>query len=150
MKKRPDGQDPFMPPPEFGRSLTGFTLNILVRNIERAVELHRDVFLMNVLYADPDIGIVESNGVRWMIHADHTYDKHPLHGYIGNTEVRGVGAEFRIHGLNPDSAEIRAREHGFKILNPTRDQPDHGLREVHIIDDEGYIWAVDEPLPPDD
>lgn len=141
MKKRQG--DPFMPPPEYGRSLTGFMLNILVRDMEKAVEFHKKVLGVEVIYSDPDISIVAWQGHQWMIHSDHTYDKHPLHGYIQGVELRGKGAEFRIHGRSPDEAEAAARALGCTILDPTRDQPDHGLRECHIVDFEGYVWAPD-------
>ncbi len=147
MKLRPEGQDPFQPPDQFGRSLHGFTLNILVRNLAQAVQFHRDVLGTEIVYDDLDIAIVQLGAIRWMIHADHTYDKHALHAYIGETTRRGVGAEFRLHGIDPDAAEQRARDHGYTILSTTRNQPDHGLREVHILDAEGYVWVADVPLP---
>ncbi|MEM7029919.1 MAG: hypothetical protein AAF629_10175 [Chloroflexota bacterium] len=57
-----------------------------------------------------------------------------------------VGAEFRLHGLEPDQAELDARDLGCTILSPARDQPDHGLREVRILDKDGYCWVADVPL----
>ena len=139
--------DPFMPPDEYGKSLTGFTLNILVRDMAQAVQFHRTVLQVEFVYSDPDISIIEAYGVRWMLHSDHTYDKHPLWGHTQDAQKRGVGAEFRLHGLDPDQAELAARDLGCTILSPARDQPDHGLREVHILDADGYCWVADVPLP---
>ena len=138
--------DPFMPPPEYGRSLTGFMLNILVQDMEKAVEFHREVLGVEIIYTDPDITIVAWQGQQWMIHSDHTYDKHPLYQRVHSVTVRGIGAEFRLHGRSPDEAETAARALGYMILDTSRDQPDHGLRECHIVDHDGYVWAPDIPL----
>lgn len=146
MKKR-EG-DPFMPPDQFGKTLRGIMLNLMVRDMDKAVLFHQSVLKVNVIYSDPDITIVERDGQTWLIHADHTYDKHPLTPYMAqhSEKARGVGAEFRVHGLDPDEAEAAARLIGCEILDPTRDQPDHGLREVFIVDFEGYVWVPDMPL----
>ncbi len=144
MKKRQG--DPFMPPDEYGRSLTGFMLNILVKDMDKAMEFHQQVLGVDVFYSDPDISIVSWQGHQWMIHSDHTYDKHAMYQHIQGVSTRGVGAEFRLHGRNPDEAEAQARKLGYTILVPTKDQPDHGLREAHIMDADGYIWVPDIPL----
>jgi hypothetical protein len=81
-----------------------------------------------------------------MVHADHTYDKHALLADTQNESRRGAGIELRLHHCDPDGVAGRAREFGFRLLDGPRDQPDHGLREVHIIDGDGYIWVPDIPL----
>lgn len=133
-------------PPEYGRSLSGLTINLLVRDLERAILFHREVLGVTITYADPDIALVEGFGTSWMIHADHTYDKHPYYGRVAQTAERGTGLEIRLHGCDPDQAEATARRLGFSILDASRDQPDHGLRETHIVDDEGYVWVPDVPI----
>lgn len=146
MKKRVG--DPFMPPDEYGKTQTGMMINIQVRDMDKAVQFHKEVLGVDIIYSDPDITIVAWHGQQWMIHSDHTYDKHPLTGYIAGETKRGRGAEFRLHGRDPDTAEAVARKLGCEILDPTRDQPDHGLRECFIIDFEGYVWVPDVPLKP--
>ena len=81
-----------------------------------------------------------------MVHADHTYDKHAFLADTRSASRRGAGAEFRLHGCDPDATAERAQQLGFKVLDGPRDQPDHGLREVHIIDADGYGWVPDVPL----
>lgn len=142
MSKKREG-DPFMPPPEYGHSLSGLTLNVLVTDMDRAVLFAREVLAATIIYSDPDITIAQAFGSQWMIHSDHTYDKHPLHKRVSGVSVRGIGAEIRLHGRDPDQAVSRAKELGFEILDGPRDQPDHGLREAHIIDQDGYVWAPD-------
>lgn len=141
MKKRVG--DPFMPPPEYGHSLTGLTLNVLVTDMDRAVLFANQVLGAAVIYSDPDISIVQAGGSQWMIHADHAYDKHAMYAVATSADQRGKGAEFRLHGRDPDDAVQRAIELGFEILDGARDQPDHGLREAHILDQDGYVWVPD-------
>ncbi len=137
---------PFQSPPDYGRSLGSLSINLLSTNLGRALEFQRDVLEVELLHDDEDLLIVAGFGTQWMIHADHTYDKHPL---LVDTQAhprRGAGAELRLHGCNPDRAAELARQHGFRILDGPRDQPDHGLREVHLLDDDGYVWVPDVGL----
>jgi hypothetical protein len=143
--KKSDKQ-PFMSPPDYGKSLRGFTINLLTVNIERSLLFQREVIAANILHEDSDLLILTGYENNWMIHADHTYDKHPLLTDTLNSARRGAGVELRLHGRDPDEAAIFARQNGFRVLDGPRDQPDHGLREVHIIDDDGYIWVPDLPL----
>ena len=36
--------------------------------------------------------------MEWMLRTDHTYEKHPLAGFVANIDGRGAGAEFRLLG----------------------------------------------------
>ena len=144
MKK--SDKTPFMAAPDYGRSLSGFTLNALTADLARALVFQRDVLQAEVLHEDEDLLILQGYGGSWMVHADHTYDQHPLLADTRNHPRRGAGLELRLHGLDPDAAAARARELGFTVLDGPRDQPDHGLREAHILDDDGYVWVPDLPL----
>ncbi|NNC79306.1 MAG: hypothetical protein HKN94_04050 [Acidimicrobiales bacterium] len=48
MKQRPDDVDPFMPPPEYGQSLGGLSLNLLSTDLSRATQFHTDVLEVHV------------------------------------------------------------------------------------------------------
>ena len=78
-----------------------------------------------------------------MLHADHAYDHHPLHKYIAGVADgrRGLGAELRVMGIDPDAAEARAKAAGVKIIQPAADYP-HGWRDTMLADPDGYVWAV--------
>ena len=78
--------------------------------------------------------------------ADHTYDQHPMYSQLVAGDVRGVGAELRLHGRDPDAAEAAARRLGATVLAPAADKP-HGLREAYLLDPNGYIWVPDVPTP---
>lgn len=136
-----------MPPPDYGRSLTSFSINLLSADLARALVFQRDVLGAALLHADEDLLIVAGYGSQWMLHADHTYDAHPLLDDTRSAGRRGAGAELRLHGCDPDAVAARAAELGFRVLDGPRDQPDHGLREAHVIDDDGYVWVPDVPLP---
>ena len=144
MKK--SAKTPFMAAPDYGRSLHDFTVNLLSQNLSRALVFQRDVLKADIQHEDEDLLIVQGYGSNWMVHADHTYDKHPLLEDTTSSMRRGAGIELRLHGCDPDITVKRALEHGFKVLDGPRDQPDHGLREAHIIDDDGFVWVPDVAL----
>jgi catechol 2,3-dioxygenase-like lactoylglutathione lyase family enzyme len=138
--------DPWMPAPAYGRSLHGLTLNLLVRDIATALPFHREVLGAEVIYSDPDFAVLRHWEAEWMLHADHTYLAHPLHPTLAGAEARGVGAELRLHGRDPDKAEAAARQLGYPVLAGSADKP-HGLREVYLLDADGYLWVPDVPRP---
>ena len=137
---------PFMAAPDYGRSLAGFSINLLSADLPRALIFQRDVLAAEILHEDEDLLIVRGYASNWMVHADHTYDKHPMLADTQNATRRGAGVELRLHGCDPDAVAARAQQLGFKLLDGPRDQPDHGLREVHIIDADGYVWVADVSL----
>ncbi len=138
MKLR-DG-DPWMPAADYGRSLSGLGINLLVVEIARAIAFATKVLAAETIYADPDFAVLSAQASQWMLHADHTYDDHPLTGSLGLELARGVGVELRLYGRDPDAAEANARARGDTILAGAMDKP-HGLREVFIIDPDGYLWV---------
>lgn len=145
MAKKRTGQ-PFMPADEYGRSLNGLGVNLIVRDVAKAVAFHESVFGVSTVYADPDFAVCRVGGMHWMLHADHTYAKHPLYEALRDDLPRGLGAEIRLHGIDPDAAERRARAGRYTVLAGAADKP-HGLREAYLLDPDGYIWVPDVPLP---
>lgn len=135
-------QEPWMPAAEYGQSLRGLGVNLLVRDVARAVKFQRAVLGAEVVYSDPDFAVLRACGGEWMLHADHTYRGHPMHGIATAAEGRGAGLELRLHGRDPDAATRAARAAGHTVLADAADKP-HGLREAHIIDDDGYVWVPD-------
>jgi catechol 2,3-dioxygenase-like lactoylglutathione lyase family enzyme len=133
-----------MPAPQYSHTLQGLTLNLLVRDIARSLPFHREVLGAQVVYNDVDFAVLRYGEVEWMLHADHTYLDHPLHASLSDEIPRGVGAELRLHGRNPDEAEAIARRLGFAVLAGPIDKP-HGLREAYLIDPDGYLWVPDIP-----
>lgn len=138
--------DTWMPADDYGRSLPRFTINLLVRDVPRSIPFYRDILRATVRYADTDFAALSLGGTDFMLHADHAYDHHPLFHHWNLRGDRGIGAEIRVMGIDPDATEIRARAAGAVIVQPARDFP-HGWRDVMLADPDGYVWAVGVALP---
>ena len=136
----------FMPADDYGRGMRPFSVNLLVRNMRLSLAFYERVLAAAVRYADDDFAVLKLLDFEFMLHADHTYDHHPLYGRLQTPGLRGTGAELRVFGIDPDSLERRAREAGATIIQTTRDFP-HGWRDVMLADPDGYIWAVGMPTP---
>jgi uncharacterized glyoxalase superfamily protein PhnB len=121
-------------------------VNLVVRDVQRAVGFLVPVLNATVHYADPDFAAINVGGVEMMLHADHTYDKHPWYAPLTRGERRGLGAELRVFGIDPDAVERQAREHGATVIQPAATKG-HGWREVMVEDPDGYLWAVGVPGP---
>lgn len=143
MAKKRTGE-PWMPAAAFGRSLPrGVGLNLLVAEVAPMAAFWRDVLGAGIVYADADFCALECLGSVVLLHADHSYLDHPMHG-IAAVEARGAGLEVRLYGLDPDAAEVRARAAGADILAGAADKP-HGLRECHILGPHGYVFVPSLP-----
>ena len=138
--------DAFMPADEYGRALSKFSVNLLVRNVAVSLPFYRAVLGASVRYVDDDFAALSLLGTEFMLHADHAYDHHPLYAPLHAARERGVGVELRCLGLDPDRAEERTKSAGVTIVQPTKDFP-HGWREVTLRDPDGYIWTVGLPIP---
>ena len=132
---------PWMTPAEYGRTLAGLSMNLIVRDIARSVPFYRDVLGFTVHYADVDFAALQLDGANVQLHADHTYDHQPWAARLADGSTRGFGAEIRIMGIDPDGAERRAREHRVSVLSGSKDWP-HGWRDVVLEDPDGYTFAV--------
>ncbi len=71
--------DAFMPADEYGRALSKFSVNLLVRNVAVSLPFYREVLGASVRYADDDFAALSLLGTEFMLHADHAYDHHPLY-----------------------------------------------------------------------
>ena len=141
MVKKRQGE-PWMSASDYGQTLKGMSINLLVMDIERSLVFHREVLGADVVYADVDFAVVRAQESEWMLHADHTYSDHPLFETLRAVTSRGVGAELRVHGCDPDTAEAAAHQRGDLVLVSAMNKP-HGLREVYIVDPDGYLWVPD-------
>ena len=139
MKKRTG--DPWIQSEAYGRLLPAFTVNLLVRDIDVALRFYREVLDATVHYAHPDFAAVRIGNQEIMLHADHTYDTHPWQEALRRGERRGLGAELRLLGFDPDAVAERALAAAFKVVRPATTRG-HGWREVSVEDADGYVWAV--------
>lgn len=139
--------DPWMPGYRYGALLPALSLNLLVRDTERAVRFYQAVFDAEVHYFDIDFGALRLGPAEVMLHADHTHDTHPWYPQLEGGAARGVGAQFRVLGLDPDLIEQRARAAGADLVHGAEDKG-HGWRETLVRDPDGYEWAVGVLIPP--
>jgi catechol 2,3-dioxygenase-like lactoylglutathione lyase family enzyme len=139
--KRTEAQKWSVTSADYGRSLTGLSLNLLVRDIEKSLPFYTGVLGFTDLHHDPDFAALEREDVRVMLHADHTYAAQPWAPRLAEKGKRGLGAEIRILGIDPDAAEKRARAAGYTVLYATKAWP-HSWRDVVLEDPDGYTFAV--------
>ena len=81
MKKR-EGE-PWMSGDDYGRSLRGFGVNLLVQDIQRSIAFQTEVLATEMVYSDADFAVIrhadaEGRSYEWMLHADHSFSDHPL------------------------------------------------------------------------
>jgi len=136
--------DPWIPADRYGRMLPAFMANLIVSDVSRSVRFYEDVLGGVIHYADPDFAAIKVGGAELMLHADHTYDKHPWHPRLTGGEARGLGAELRLFGVDPDAVEARAQRAGMPVVKAAATKG-HGWREVMVEDPDGYVWAVGVP-----
>ena len=125
---------------DFGRSLRGIGLNLLVRDVTAQIAFLTQVFEMKAHRTSADFAIVTYGDQVFQLHADATYSANPLLGLLPETPPRGAGIEIRLYDTDPDTATARATALGAHILQPPTDKP-HGLRESYILCENGYAWV---------
>ena len=130
---------------DYGRTLSGLSVNLIVRDVARSLPFYTSVLELRLLYSDEDFAAFERDGVKLQLHADHAYSGMPWASLLREHGRRGLGAEVRILGIDPDAAEQRARDGGFTVAVPVRDWP-HGWRDCLLEDPDGYTFAVGLPL----
>jgi catechol 2,3-dioxygenase-like lactoylglutathione lyase family enzyme len=154
--------DPWKPADRYGRELPAFTVNLIVRDVPRAVGFQTEVLGARVHYADPDFAALNMGGVELMLHADHTYDKHPWSAPLTRGERRGLGAELRVRRRSRRSRAARA---GARLQrHPARDEQGArlargdggGSRRLPLgrrrtdPPEAGVVSYIDENLLPDE
>ncbi|MGA8260466.1 MAG: VOC family protein [Arenicellales bacterium] len=144
MKK--SSSEPWMPTVDYAHSLTGLTVNMLVKDVAAHAAFVREVLGLEIVHADADIAVYRHGDSQWTVHADHTYldSGNPMEEVARSLAARGGAVELRVHHCDPDKAEAAARRGGFEILAATENKP-HGLREAYLRDTDGYIWVPDVP-----
>ncbi|MCB1342575.1 MAG: glyoxalase [Pseudooceanicola sp.] len=131
--------------PDFGKSLKGIGLNLLVRDVPGQCAFLENVFGMACHQVTKDFAIVTYGAQVFQIHADGTYHSNPLLSLLPESPPRGAGLEIRLYDSDPDTAAANAATSGGTILQGPTDKP-HGLREAYILCANGYAWVPSRPL----
>lgn len=130
---------------EFGASLRGLGVNIIVTDVLRTAKFLTQVFDITGHRLGPDFAIMRYGDQVFQLHSDGTFGGHPLHGLLPESPPRGTGIELRLYDTDPDTAAAKAETAGGMVLQPPTDKP-HGLRECVILDADGYAWVPSRPL----
>ena len=126
---------------DFGRSLQGIGLNILVRDVPAMAEFLTAVFGMAAHRVSKDFAIMAYGGQVFQLHSDPTYGANPLLSLLPEAGPRGAGLEIRLYETDPEAAVARAAAFpDAVILQEPKDKP-HGLREAYILCANGYAWV---------
>lgn len=127
---------------EYGRTLGGLSLNLIVRDVARSTPFYTEVLGFRALHQTAEYAALERDGATIQLHADSTYARQPWGSRLGDTPKRGFGVEIRLLGIDPDDAERRARASGHAVLAAAQDWPAHGWRDCLIEDPDGYTFSV--------
>ena len=132
-------------PDDFGASLKGIGLNILVRDVQETAAFLSAVFEMQAHRVSSDFAIMVYGEQVFQLHSDGTYHSNPLQGLLPENPPRGAGLEIRLYDTDPEAACARAEAAGGTILQAPTDKP-HGLREAFILCRDGYAWVPSRRL----
>lgn len=131
---------------DFGRSLKGIGINLVVRDVRRLAAFLEAVFGMKAHRLSADFAIMTYHDEVFQLHSDGTYAENPLLGLLPEAGARGAGLEIRLYETDPDKAAIRAAAFpDAMILQEPADKP-HGLRECYILCENGYAWVPSRRL----
>ena len=130
---------------DFGKSLKGLGLNILVKDVLAQTAFLESVFELKGHRVSSDFAIVPYGAHVFQLHSDGTYHSNPLLTILPENPPRGAGVEIRLYETDPDEAAKRAAAYGAMVLQAPADKP-HGLREAYILCDNGYAWIPSRHL----
>ncbi|MGP6088125.1 VOC family protein [Antarctobacter jejuensis] len=130
---------------DFGASLRGLGLNLLVRDVPMQCAMLETVFGMSAHRISRDFAILRYGAAVFQLHSDSTYHANPYLSFLPEAAPRGAGAELRLYDSDPDEAAARAEAMGMQVLQPPTDKP-HGLRECYLICPDGYAWVPSRVL----
>ena len=130
---------------EFGASLKGLGLNILVRDVIAQAHFLSEVFGSKAHRVSAGFAIMTYEGQVFQLHGDSTYHSHPLPSLMPESGPRGGGAQFHLFATDPDVAAGKAEALGGHVLQEPKNKP-HGLREAFILCENGYAWVPSRVL----
>jgi hypothetical protein len=132
---------------KFGHSLTGISVNLLVRDVLAEAAFLTEVFEVKAHRLSKDFAIMTHAGMVFQLYSDGTFADHPLYNLLPESGPRGAGIELRLHESDPDLAVQRVQLRGDAVvLSEPADKLGHGLREAVILCPNGYAWVPSRRL----
>ena len=128
---------------EFGKSLTGLGVNIIVKSPARTAQFLEAVFELHPSQLSANFALIRYQDDIFQLHSDKSFTAHPSYPHL--PENPPCGFEIRLYNSDPDQACARAQAYGCMVLQPATDKP-HGLREATILCTDGYMWVPSGPL----
>ena len=95
-------------PEDFGASLKGFGLNLLVTDVKWTAAFLETVFGMAAKRLSADFAILTHGEHVLQLHADSTYHSNPLLGLLPENPPRGAGLEIRLYDVTPNTLRPNA------------------------------------------
>ena len=89
-------------PADFGTSLTGIGINLLVRDVQAETRFLTQVFQMQGHRISADFAIMQHQSQLLQLHSDGTYFSHPLLDLLPENSPCGAGYEIRLNHRDPD------------------------------------------------
>jgi catechol 2,3-dioxygenase-like lactoylglutathione lyase family enzyme len=130
---------------DFGASLRGLGLNLIVPDVAREIAFLTGALEMTAHRASADFAIMVAGGAVLQLHSDGTYSGNPYQALLPENPPRGAGAELRLYDIDPDIAAGKTEAAGGMILQAPTDKP-HGLREAFLLSPAGFCWVPSRPL----
>ena len=130
---------------DYGRSLTGLGINLIVGDLEKSLHFTTQVLGATLYFRTDAFAALKLCGNDFMLHVKSTYRHNELHPTLESDAPRGFGVELRCYNVDPDEAEARARDLDYIVLAGSLDKP-HGLRECMILDHDGFVWIPSRQL----
>ena len=110
---------------DFGVSLQGLGLNLLVSDVARSATFLHDLFGMGVHRQNADFAILTYGNQVFQLHSDGTFHDHPLLGLLPENPPRGAGIELRLYQSDPDVTAQQAEALGGHVLQSPTNKPPH-------------------------
>ncbi len=97
MPTAPDQPKPEVNAADYGRSLAGLGINLMVRDLPRSLEFARDVLQAEVFHDTDKFAALRLKGADYMLHTDDTVHANPMRGLL--SEGSAARRRHRTEGL---------------------------------------------------
>ena len=103
---------------EFGKSLTGLGVNIIVKSPEQTAQFSETVFELYPSQLGADFALILYQDDIFQLHSDKSFAAHPSYPHLPENPPRGTGIELRLYNSDPDQACTKAQAYGCMVLAP--------------------------------